>query len=120
MTTTVTMSRTDYEALVDSARQNNQAAALVIRDRVDSDNAITRYVLLVRWKNVGGQPPSRVDLFKNPWPPSMTATIELDRKVSRDDVDQLLATRATNPTATMVTPDPQGIVGWTFIDDYTF
>lgn len=116
---TITMLRSEYESLLSLAQQASRTGTLTLRASIDTANGIERFPLQIRWKDVGGRPPARLDMFQG-WPAQETAFLELERPVTRNDVDALLRTRAVNPAVVMVTPDPDGIVGWTFLDDYTF
>lgn len=116
---TVSMSRTKYEDLVALALLADPSSGRSLRAAIDTENGIRRYALQLRWKDIGGKPPRNVELGKG-WPQEMTRLLELDRPITRRDVDDVLRQVAVNPAATMVTPDPLGIVGWTYIDDYNF
>jgi len=115
----VTMSREQYEALCNLAIKQDPVNGGSLRDIVDKANGIRRFFLYIRWEDVGGVPPPRIELGKG-WPPSQTFPLVLERSITRADVDQVLTTQATNPTNVQVTPDRAGIVGWTLIDDYNF
>jgi hypothetical protein len=116
---TVQMTREQYETLLVAATAGDPAVVAVLQPIVDAANGITRYVLHVRWQNVGGTVPSRIELGRG-WPVEQTYVLRLERRIERADVDTVLAQNATNPASTMVTPDPAGEVGWTYIDSYTF
>ncbi len=115
---TITMTRAQYDALL--------AAALVadptvktLGKTIDKANGITRYILQIRWQDMGGTPLRRIELGK-PWPEELTYKLELERPIARADVNTVLATQASNPVEVWVTPDPDGLVGWTEIDSYSF
>ena len=115
----ISMSRTKYDDLVALAILADPSSGRTLRAEIDAENGIHRYALQLRWKDVGGRPPANVELGKG-WPPALTRLLELDRPITRRDVDDVLRQVAVNPAATMVTPDPLGIVGGTYIDDYNF
>jgi hypothetical protein len=115
----VTLTRTQYETLLAAARLGNPQAAAQLQQTIDAANGITRYFLYVRWQNVGGAPPPRIELGKG-WPPDQTYQLEMERRIARLDVDEVLRANAINPVSIMVTPDREGVVGWTLIDDYDF
>lgn len=115
----ISMSRAQYESLTALAITADPTSGRTLRSEIDVANGVKRYSLNLRWKDVGGKPPPRIELGKG-WPEEMTRLLELDRPITRRDVDDVLREVATNPAATMVTPDPLGIVGWTYIDDYDF
>lgn len=115
----ITLSESQYEALVALSIEANESAGRALRTEIDAANSITRYVLSVRWKDVGGKTPPNIELGKG-WPPAQTRLIEMKRPIARADVDEVLRQSAVNPAAVAVTPDPYGRVGWTYIDDYNF
>ena len=115
----VTLTRSQYDALLAAARQANPQAADQLRREIDAANGITRYFLYIRWQDVGGKAPPRIELGKG-WPVNQTYQLELLRRIARADVDDVLRTNAVNPVSIMVTPDRQGVVGWTLINDYDF
>lgn len=116
---TVSMSRSHYEALLAAAMESNEEAALEISTAVDAENSIRRYIMWIRWVNVGGAVPSRVELGVG-WPPEQTFTLRMERPISRLDVEEVLAQRAVNPASVMVTRDRRGVTGWTLLDAYVF
>lgn len=118
--TTITMTRAQYDALLNAAQVDIDPAALLrLREMIDTANGITRYFLWIRWQDVGGRPPPRIELGKG-WPPLQTYFLELERPLTRADVDDVLRNNATSPVDPQVTPDRYGVVGWTFLPDYSF
>lgn len=115
----VTLTRAQYDALLALASTTSASEARTLRRTIDQANGITRYFLYIRWQDVGGKPPARVELGKG-WPANQTYQLELERPISRADVDDVLRNNASNPVSVMVTPDPAGVVGWTLVDDYDF
>lgn len=115
----ITMTRGQYDALIAAGLQGDQEATEDLRDAIDSANNITRYRLSIRWQDIGGDRPSVIELGKG-WPPETSFLLELERPIERADVDDVLTTQASNPVDPMVTPDPNGQVGWTLLDDYDF
>lgn len=115
---TVSISDPLYAALRTAVIEGNTAEATRLLDLVDQANGIRRYFLSIRWQDVGGRPPPRAEIMN--WPKDQTYLLELDRPISRADVDQVLAQKARNPVSVMVTPDRQGRVGWTLLGDYKF
>jgi hypothetical protein len=118
----ITMTRTEYDALINASQAAVDAGdsnldVLSLRNTVDEANGITRYFLLVRWVNAGDN--QRPQLGQT-WPPTLEHNIELERPISRADVDQVLADQASNPVTVLVTRDRQGVVGLTALDDYNF
>lgn len=115
----LTITRNQYDALIAAALDKNTSEVLRLRSIIDKQNDIKRYFLNVRWQDVGGEPPPRVS-FSAGWPPMSTYKIELERKIVRSDVEDVLRTQAANPQLVLVTPDPNAEVGWTEIDEYDF
>jgi hypothetical protein len=115
----VTLSRPQYDALISAALAGNSAEVKRLRTIIDQANGITRYSLWIRWQDIGGRPPPRIELGKG-WPENQTYFLELERKITRADVNDVLRTSARNPVSVMVTPDPLATVGWSLVDDYDF
>lgn len=115
----ITMTRTQYDTLLAAAKVGNPTAAASLGRDIDRVNGITRYFLYIRWQDVGGNPPPRIELGRG-WPVDQTYQLELERPISRADVDDVLRNNASNPVSTMVTPDRNGVVGWTLLGDYEF
>lgn len=115
----LTITRVQLDALVAAGLAGDTDEVERLRDLVYAANDITLYRLSIRWQDAGGQPPPRIELGKG-WPEDQTYLLELERAISRNDVDVVLNTQATNPVTVMVTPDPDGNVGWTLLEDYNF
>lgn len=115
----ITMTRQQYEALYQLARAQNSREANALRQDIDDANDITRFFLWIRWQDVTGSIPTHLNSFMN-WPPEQQFLLELDRTPARVDVDAVLRDQAVNPAAVFVTADPQGVVGWTELDSYSF
>jgi hypothetical protein len=115
----IIMTRAQYDALLAAAHAGNTIEVDRLRDLIDEANGIVRYKLWIRWQDVGGRPPPRIELGKG-WPSNQTYFLELERKITRLDVDDALRNNAKNPVSVMVTPDPNATVGWTLINDYDF
>lgn len=115
----LTVTRPQYDALIAAALAHNDGEVLRLRGIIDKANGINRYFLYIRWTEVGGLPPRRIELGKG-WPPELTYQLELDRPIARADVDSVLAQQTVNPVDTQVTPDRAGVVGWTILDDFIF
>lgn len=115
----LTITRVQLDALVAAGLAGDTDEVERLRDLVYAANDITLYRLSIRWQDAGGQPPPRIELGKG-WPEDQTYLLELERAISRNDVDVVLNTQATHPVTVMVTPDPDGNVGWTLLEDYNF
>lgn len=119
---TITMERSEYDALINAAQAAEDAEVsnldvLSLRNSIDEANGITRYFLKVRWVNAGDN--QRPKLGQT-WPPTLEHDIELERPISRTDVDQVITDQASNPVTILVTRDRRGNVGLTALDDYNF
>lgn len=114
------MSRAQYDALIAAGAAGNSDEVYRLRDLIDDANSITRYVLWISWQDVGGQAPPRAQQFQETFPPGTLFKLELERSIARSDVDTVLETQAANPVGVLVTPDPNGVVGWTALEDYDF
>lgn len=98
-----------FFAAAGAAASGQTPEYLELRSSIDSGNGIRRYTLLVKYQAVPQQIP--LPGVKN-YPPLNQITIELTRPVTKGDVDAALQGISTSPALTLVTTDPQGIVGW--------
>ncbi len=114
----LTITRLQLDGLIAAGLAGNTSEVARIRDLVYDANSITIYRLHIRWQDVGGQPPPRIQITN--WPESQSFLLELERAIARADVDTVLLDNASNPVSVMVTPDPNGEVGWTLLEDYNF
>ena len=115
----ISMSRAEYDALVDAGLTANTAEIERLRDLIDVANGITRYRLFIRWQDVGGDPPTRIELGQG-WPALETFLLEQELPIAREDVNKVTETQASNPVSIQVTLDRNGVVGWTEIDLFDF
>lgn len=123
MSTTVTLSYDEYSMLLDFAygRRSGLSDLRALQKRIDDKNSIKRYLLNIRWMEIGGVPPSRIELKDaGGWPPQQEFILRQDRPISRNDVDIVLGKQATNPVSVTVTSDERGIVGWTELEVWDF
>jgi len=116
----MTLTVQQYTALVALARRGAPDAVELEQFLVSIEkaNGITRYFALVRWQETDSplQPTVR---FPENWPPTLEAAIEkVNSPITRQDVNDLLSTRARRPVTVLVTRDPAGNVGWTPVDDF--
>lgn len=111
------ITRPQLDAMLAAAQEADPDEVERIYEIVLRDNGEKIYKLSVRWKDVGGRPPVN---YAGDWPPQTIHTIKQGHPVSRMDVDDLIATRGTNPADVQVTRDPNAVVGWTFIEGYIF
>lgn len=117
----ISISRDQYEALLDFAfgRRTARDELVDLQKSIDTANAVKRFILLIRWMERGGKAPSRIEIGKG-WPPTQTFTLQLDRPITRSDVDDVLRTQAKNAVYPTVTNDELGEVGWTELDSWDF
>ncbi len=119
MPTPITMTSLEYEALLNwakiGAEQNGETNTYeAMRSRVDLDNAITRYVLIIKWEPI----PQVYRPGLPTVPKGETKRIELTRKPTLDDVKDVLAGESWDPRLVWVTSDPNGEVGYYDLDQY--
>lgn len=121
MATDVTLTRSQYESLLAALDGDTQVDATTLRRVIDSANNIQRFFLKIRWFETGGatSQPFSIQNGGN-WPLTQSFTLRQDRAIAREDVDDVVRTQATNPVDVQVTTDPDGVVGWTDVDDYDF
>jgi hypothetical protein len=118
-----TLSQQQYESLVALARAGATTTEKTRRlseflKQIETASGITRDFVWVQWQEMDQPLPPSVR-FPETWPPDMRWYIELvTRLVSRADVDQVLATRASKPTNVLCTRDPAAVLGWTPIDNF--
>ena len=128
-----TLTQDDYEALIALARKSTQSVdsnGNLVVDQLsvqaldsflkdlETRNGVKRDALWVQWQELD-TPIAPAARFPYRWPVDLRAYIELiTRPIGRKDVEELVASRATNPTNIMVTRDPSGAVGWTSIDAF--
>jgi hypothetical protein len=118
-----TLDQQQYEALIFLAREGAKATGRVQELEqwlkiIEKANGVSRSFVLVQWQEAG-EPLPPGTFFPSVWPPDKRASVELTtRPVSRADVDALLASHAKQPMTVLVTRDPQGLVGWTPLDDF--
>jgi hypothetical protein len=117
----ISISRDKYEALLDFAfdRRTDRDELVALQKSIDTANGVRRFLLVIRWMERGGKTPSRIEIGKG-WPPTQTFTLQLDRPISRTDVDNVLSTQAKNAVYPTVTNDELGEVGWTELDLWSF
>lgn len=104
---------TEYEALLNWARVGAEQAEAetsfyALRKKIDSNNGITRYTLVIRYEQLPQQPTPGITQT----PRGNTKTIELLRPPTPDDVIQALAGETFYPGLVHLTADPNGEVGW--------
>lgn len=119
----LTLEQSEYETLAEYARQGTlDAAGQVIPEKargldawlrlIEGKNDVHRYSLWVQWQEQGAALPPGVT-FPEKWPPELRALIALTtRPICRQDVLDVLRSRARQPTNILVTTDPAAVVGW--------
>lgn len=115
--TDITMPRARYDALYAAVEASDLTEIQRLIDLTDEDNDVRRYILWVRWQNVGGEPPPVT--HPGAWPPLVSQRIRLERPITRTDVEAVVAANAVGASASVhVTPDRNGAIGWSTLDSY--
>jgi len=101
--------------------EGNQQAVVDLErwlQTIERRNGVVRHFLMVQWQELSSPLPAGTN-FPSVWPPELRRTIELvSRPIAKADVEAVLAEHASDPTNVLVTPDPNGEVGWTPVDAY--
>ena len=117
----ITITDAQYQSLLAAANGDTQIDVGSLKSAIDAANGIVTYVLQIRWYEAGGAPPKAFDLRNGEgWPSQQQVKLTMTRPITRDDTDTVLSTSGINPVDPTVTRDPEGIVGWTLIDDYNY
>ena len=112
----ITMSIDQFETLTNFALRwatGVEAQELMrMLSKIESANGVRYFRMVVRWQESDYPLPSGVE-FPRKWPPELQATItRLDQPISKQDVLDMIAARASSPSNILVTDDPEGLVGW--------
>lgn len=119
----------EYEALVALARRGTLGKdGQVMADEarkletflraIEKKSGIVRDGLWVQWTEMDQPLPPNIR-FPYTWPPQQRRYIELiSRRVSRADVDAVLASHAKKPIDILVTKDPGATLGWTQVESF--
>lgn len=118
----IVLKQDEYASLVALARQgmgeDTQPLDKLLLEPIEQRNGIKRYLLVVQWQDAAGVVPIGAE-FPRKWPVELRTTIEqLDVPISRLQVEELVALRANKPVSILVTPDPNGLVGWSTLDQW--
>lgn len=116
---TVTMSRSQYEALRTATLENDQASAANLLKKIDKANGLMRYTYVIRWLEASAGVPRKVDIWKG-WPPEQQISVTVDQPLSKVDVENMVRNKGVNPVGIQVTADPEGVVGWYELDAFPF
>jgi len=121
---TFTLTQEEYEALVAFARVGaaGDSSKTIALDQflksIERNNNVTRYFLWIQWQEKSAPLPAGTR-FPEVWPERQRKYIELiSRPIAKVDVQAVLDAYANDPVEVLVTPDPNGLVGWTPIDSY--
>lgn len=119
----ISMTQSDYEALVDLARQGtinvdgtiDQDKSLALESflvSLETAAGIQRYAVWVQWQETGAPLPAGTN-FPAVWPPEQRFYLCLtSRPIAKVDVDKLLKSKAREPISVLVTKDPAALMGW--------
>lgn len=113
----VTFTREQYDALRDAFDNRNNELLEQVLEVIERENGILRFVLHIRWQEVGGVP-TPANQFLD-WPPNQTFTLVLSRPPTALDVQDVLRNQATNYTGVMVSADPAGELGWKTLEAFS-
>lgn len=113
----VIFTREQYEALRSAVDNRNNEMIEQVLSIVERENGIQRYFLHIRWQEVGGSP-TPTNQFVD-WPPNQTYLLVLSRPPTPLDVQDVLRNHATNYTGVMVSPDPEGNLGWKTLESFS-
>lgn len=120
----ITLSQEEYEALIALARRGTSGDSQktveldVWLHRIERNNGIVRHFLMVQWQEASAPLPQGTR-FPEVWPQKLRKTIEfISRPIAKADVEAVLEKYASEPVEVLVTPDPNGLLGWTPIDSY--
>jgi len=114
----VTLTEAQYNSLLLAAQGDTAIDVAQLEVAINAANNIKRYLLWIRWYEVGGSVSQGIDLMD--WPQDQQYKLVQDRAIAREDVDAVLQANAQNPVDPLVTYDPRGLVGWTLLVDYDF
>jgi hypothetical protein len=125
----ITLTESQYEALVALAREGTRGASggldserarrldAFVR-QIERENGIERHALWIQWQEAGESLP-RGAVFPRKWPPDRRFYLELvSRPIAKADVLGVLSSKARRPMNVLVTRDPGAEVGWTELDDF--
>ena len=116
---TITLRKTDFDvlaALALSASVDRRQTQKFI-EKLEQDNGITRYRLLVRWQDPNAPaPPGQA--YPVSHPPFSTGLLELTRLPVRVDAEGLAKSSAPQAINIMVSKDLEGQGGWHTLDGY--
>ena len=108
----------ELEALARKGTSDQQALDQLLLVPIEQRNSIARYLLVVQWQDATAVIPVTSE-FPASWPPNLRMTIEqLNVPISRQQVEDAVALRANKPVSILVTPDPNGSVGWSTLDQW--
>jgi hypothetical protein len=118
----ITLTQEEYETLVTLARlgigEDKLPLEKLLLESIETRNGVKRYLLVVQWQEADGVIPIGAE-FPKKWPAEMRMTIEqLNVPISRKQVEDLVGVRARKPVSILVTSDPNGLVGWSTLDQW--
>lgn len=121
----ITLTEQEYLALVALARdalkgETNKTLALEeTLKSIESRAGLHRFLLVVRWEDLGLNPPPYSAEFIDSYPAALEGRIErVDRPIAKADVVAYVATKARRAGEIYVTRDPAGRVGWSKLSQF--
>lgn len=115
----ITLERMDFDTLaalaLSASTDRRQTQRFV--ERLEEQNGIKKYRLLVRWQDPNSPPPP-LENFPVSYPPFSQALLELARLPVRADAEELAKTQAPQAINIMVSKDLEGKGGWHTLGGY--
>lgn len=118
----ITLTQDQYAGLLNYAAEGALGFDLFdqflqLRQDIDTANSITRFTLMIRWQSIPNGPPTPV-AAGGTFPGGKMQKLELTRRPTKQDVLDALAPEIVDENLVMVTPDAQGVVGWSSLNVY--
>ena len=86
--------------------------------RIEKTNGIRRHLLWVQWQEATAVVPVEARFPKN-WPENLRTKIEqIGTPITQQQVESTVALHANKPIDILVTPDPNGVLGWSTVEQY--
>lgn len=115
----ITLDRLDFDALASLAlaASTDRRHTQKFIEKLEAQNGINKYRLLVRWQDPN-QPPPVLEKYPVSYPTFSTALLELSSLPIRSDAENLARAQAPQAINIMVSKDLEGQGGWHTLDGY--